>query len=367
MTYLLETANEHIEKAVMYESQGNPERAKHHYLKASEYLFNAAKESSGKLKQVRMENAEKLLNISNSIEIRTKETRIKEQPVGKGEEAEETDISEWIVSERPNVRFDDVAGLEDVKKEIMVKVVYPRLHPEKAEEYGVKKGGGILLYGPPGTGKTYISKAIANEVNAVFFSIIPSDIMSQWVGVAEQNIAKLFNVARKHDNSVIFIDEVEALIPKRHDSHSTVMKRVVPQILAEMDGLETKNENLLFVGATNEPWSLDRAALRPGRFDEKIYVPPPDSEARKKIFQLNLKGKPLSDNIDLDEATKLSEGYSAADIRYICVKASTIPFIESIETGNERKIEMKDLSDVMTKIKPSISKEMVEKYKNFEF
>lgn len=362
MTYLLETANEHIEKALEYQTKGNPEQAKYHYLKASEYLFKAAKESTGRLKQVRMENAEKLLKIAESIKVRTKEI-----PAREGVHAEEADVSDWIVSEKPSVKFEDVAGLDNVKEEIKIKVIYPHLYPEKAKKYKVKTGGGILLYGPPGTGKTYIAKAIANELNAVFFSLLPSDIMSKWVGVAEQNIAKLFNAARKYDNVVIFIDEVEALIPKRRASDSTVMKRVVPQILAELDGLETKKGNILFIGATNEPQELDPATLRPGRFDEKIYIPPPDYEARKKIFQLNLKEKPLSENIDFDELAKISEGYSGADIAYICAKVSTIPFIESIETGNERNIEMRDILEVMDKIKPSVSKETVEKFEKFSF
>jgi SpoVK/Ycf46/Vps4 family AAA+-type ATPase len=144
------------------------------------------------------------------------------------------------------------------------------------------------------------------------------------------------------------------------------MQRVVPQILAELEGIESKNDNLLFVGATNEPWSIDPAALRPGRFDEKIYVPPPDYEARKKIFELNLKGKPLAD-IDLGSLADLTEGYSGADLRHICVKASLIPFKESIKTGEERGIAMDDMRSVMEVIKPSINREMVKKYEEFKF
>lgn len=197
--------------------------------------------------------------------------------------------------------------------------------------------------------------------------------MNKWVGESERNIAKLFSAAREQKKAVIFIDEVEALIPKRKDSGSTVMQRVVPQILGEMDGVESKNENLLFIGATNEPWSIDHAALRPGRFDEKIYVPPPDKEVRKKIFELNLRGKPLASDIDFDKLVEMTEVpllyvcYSGADIKQICLKASLIPFRETIQSGIERNIEMRDLTEAINAVKPSIDKEMIEKYERFSF
>jgi len=210
------------------------------------------------------------------------------------------------------------------------------------------------------------AKAVAGEVDAVFYSIKPSEIMSKWVGESEQNVKKLFQAARGNNRSVIFIDEVEALIPKRRSSGSTVMQRVVPQILAELEGVETKNDNLLFIGATNEPWSIDPAALRPGRFDEKIYVPPPDHEAREKIFELNMRGKPLGD-IDFETLAELTDGYSGADIRHICVKASLVPFKEAIKTGEERSISMSDMLSVMENIKPSINREMVKRYEEFKF
>ncbi|MFQ5975416.1 MAG: ATP-binding protein, partial [Candidatus Hydrothermarchaeales archaeon] len=300
----LKKAEEYIEEATNAEGLGKLKTARDYYLKASQQLFNAANESHGRLKSVRVENAEKLLKKAKSIKIKEKVAH------GKDEAPE----SDFILHKKPSVTFDDVAGLESVKNEIKDKIIYPFLYPEKADKFGITSGGGILLYGPPGTGKTYISKAIANEVDATFFTIKPSEIMSKWVGESEQNIAKLFNAARDQGRSVIFIDEVEALIPKRRSSGSSVMQRVVPQILAEMEGVESNNTNLLFIGATNEPWSIDHAALRPGRFDEKIYVHPPDFEARKKIFELNLREKPLSEDIDFDKLAEMSEGYSGADI-----------------------------------------------------
>ncbi len=350
----LKKGEEYIEKAAKAEESGELKKARDWYLKASKQLFKAAAQSSGRMKVIRVENAEKLLEKAKSLKVKQKEVDEAGEP------------APFTVTARSKVRFDDVAGLEDVKEEIRNKLIYPFLYPDKAELYDIRSGGGILLYGPPGTGKTYIAKAVAGEVDAVFYSIKPSEIMSKWVGESEENVKKLFETARGNERSVIFIDEVEALIPKRRSSGSTVMVRVVPQILAELEGVESANENLLFIGATNEPWSIDPAALRPGRFDEKIYVPPPDYEARKKIFELNLEGKP-QEEIGVDALADLTAGYSGADIRHICVKASLIPFKESIKTGAVRGITMEDMRSVMETIKPSINTEMVKKYEEFKF
>ena len=178
------------------------------------------------------------------------------------------------------MRFADVAGLEDVKEEIRLRLIYPLAHPEKAQRYGIQSGGGLLLYGPPGTGKTLLARAVAGEIDAAFFTARPSELMSKWVGEAEQNIARLFDEARQCERAIIFLDEVEAMIPARRSSGSTVMQRVVPQILAELQGIRQRSSGLLFMGATNEPWALDPAVLRPGRFDARIYVGLPGSAPR---------------------------------------------------------------------------------------
>jgi len=354
----LKKVEEFLEKAAKAETQGNMDTARDYYLQASRQLFDIAAESSGTLKKIRMVNAEKLMGKAKSLPNREK--------IVDGIPQQGTS-SDFILKELPNVSFDDVAGLDNVKEEIKNKIIYPFQFPAQAKKFGIKSGGGMLLYGPPGTGKTYIAKAVAHEVKAVFFSIQPSDVMSKWVGESEQNIAKLFTEARQQTKSIIFIDEVEALIPKRKDSGSTVMQRVVPQILAEMEGMESKSENLLFIGATNEPWSIDHAALRPGRFDEKIYVPPPDLPARIKLFQLNLKARLQEADIELNTLAELTNGYSGADIKQVCLKAALIPFREVIRGDSERGISMADLQKVLEDVKPSISHQIVEKYEHFQF
>lgn len=265
------------------------------------------------------------------------------------------DASDWVVREKPNIRFDDIAGLDDVKQEIRLKMIYPFQHPELAQRYSVATGGGLLLFGPPGTGKTMIAKAIATEVDATMFVISPAQIMSKWVGEAEQNIKRLFDAAKDEPRACIFMDEVEALVPRRRDSGSSVMTRVVPQILQELEGFDRQSQRpLLFVGATNEPWSLDPAVLRPGRFDARVYVPLPDAPARHRLLELYLGNRPLSDDVDFPKLVDLTDRYSGADIRAVAAKAATIPFLESVGGGAPRPIAMADVLSAIEKTPPSV-------------
>ena len=366
---LLKKAQEYIDKAVEAESRSDNRKAKKYYLNAAKLLFDAARESHGQMKVQRVENAEKLVAKADSIEVeiqsdikRSRKTHTAErQKANDGED----DSRSLILSQRPDTSFGDVAGLEHVKEEIRLKLIYPFEHRQQAKKYGQKSGGGILLYGPPGTGKTMLGRAVAGEVEADFFSVKPSDLMDQYVGNTEKKIANMFKAARECERAVIFIDEIESLMPKRKGQRSTIMSRVVPQFLAELDGVDTSNENILFLGATNEPWSLDGAALRPGRFDEKVYIPPPDLEARRKIFELNLEDKPLSHDIDLDELAGLTEDYSGADISYICKKAAAIPFKEAIETGEERDICMEDMVQAMDNVGLSLDEKVIEGFENY--
>ena len=385
---LLKKAQEYIDKAVDAESRSEGAKAKRCYLQAARLLFDAAKESHGEMKVLRVENGERLIKKADSIKINIhpasktstfKNGRQKSQNASvnanandNGNDSDNEKVAEaeaesrsLILSQTPDLSFDDVAGLEHVKEEIRLKLIYPFEHRQQARKYGQKSGGGILLYGPPGTGKTMLARAVAGEVEADFFSVKPSDLMDQFVGNTEKKIASMFKTARQSERAVIFIDEIESMMPKRKGQRSTIMSRVVPQFLAELDGVDTSNENILFLGATNEPWSLDTAALRPGRFDEKVYIPPPDHEARRKIFELNLENKPLSHDIDLDELAGMTENYSGADISYICKKAAAIPFKEAIETGEERDICMEDMVQAMDILGPSLDEKGIKGFEDY--
>ncbi len=290
---------------------------------------------------------------------------------GRGERAREgedkgADAQDWVVREKPNVRFEDIAGLDDVKSEIRLKMLYPYQHPELAKKYGISVGGGMLLFGPPGTGKTMFAKAIACELDATMFVISPAQLMSKWVGEAEQNVKKLFDAAKAEPKSVIFMDEVEALVPRRRDQQSTVMQRVVPQILQEIEGFDRKADRaLMFLGATNEPWSLDPAMLRPGRLDAKIYVPLPDGPARFKLFEIYLGKRPVADDVDFAKLVELTDGYSGADIKAVAERSATRPFLESVNGAVPRNITLADVQAVLHELPPSVSKKDVAKFEQW--
>ncbi|MDB5288932.1 MAG: hypothetical protein JWL69_173, partial [Phycisphaerales bacterium] len=275
----------------------------------------------------------------------------------------EQSAQQWIVKEKPSLRFNDVAGLEDVKEDIRLKMIYPFEHAELAERFGIRPGGGVLMYGPPGTGKTMLAKATAGEIEATFFRISPADVLSKWVGEAEQNIKKLFDAAADEPRSIIFIDEIEALVPARRDEGSSVMQRVVPQILQGVEGFDKKaGRPILLMGATNVPWQLDPAILRPGRFDEKVYIPLPDLAARRKMLEIYLSKRPLAELVDLDAFAEKLEGYSGADIKYLCDRSATVPFLQSVATGQEGEITSQILADVLNDTQRSVTPEMLKRF-----
>ncbi len=266
------------------------------------------------------------------------------------------DASDWIVKEKPEIGFADIAGLDDVKEEIRLKMIYPFAHPELAQRYGISTGGGVLLFGPPGTGKTMIAKAIAHEIDATFFVVSPAQMLSKWVGEAEQNVRKLFDAAKAEETSVIFLDEIEALVPKRKSDSSSVMQRVVPQILQELEGFDRKGDRaLLFVGATNRPWMLDEAMLRPGRLDAKVYVGLPDPPARYRLLEIYLADRPLDDDVDFGVLCDRLDGYTGADINNIAQQAAQRPFMEAIAGKEARAIRMADVEAVIAETPPSVN------------
>lgn len=276
------------------------------------------------------------------------------------------DASDWIVREKPDVGFDDIAGLEDAKQQIQLKMIYPVAHPELARQYGISTGGGVLLFGPPGTGKTMIAKAIAHEIDATFFIVSPAQMLSKWVGEAEQNVRRLFEAAKAEPTSVIFLDEAEALVPKRKSDSSSVMQRVVPQILQELEGFErTAERALLFVGATNKPWMLDEAVLRPGRLDAKVYVGLPDALARYRLLEIYFAKRPLADDVDFSELCDRLVGYSGADIKSIAHQAAQRPFLEAISGKGTRPINRADILAVIEAISPSVHPSDLVRYERF--
>jgi len=364
---LLTSAQKDYQQAIKLRENGNNPQARQLLLKAAQSLFLVAKVSHGELQKSRQLLAEQILAEAEALKDKPNITHnISMQSLQKGLAiSSEDQTNTWLIQEKPDIRFEQIAGLESVKEQIRLKLLYPFQHPELAAEYGITTGGGILLYGPPGTGKTMIARAVAGEIDAAFFAIKPSEIMSQWVGVAEQNLQKLFVAAEEYPVSVIFIDEIESLAPKRRSSHSTVMQRVVPQLLAEMDGFSKRKNTLLLIGATNEPWAIDSAILRPGRLDRLIYVSPPDLAARKRILELNLDKKPLAAEVQLDLLAQQTQGFSGADMagfaRRVCERA----FIKAMQGQGLHPIQPTDFETELKEMSSSINSKDLTLFERF--
>lgn len=219
-----------------------------------------------------------------------------------------------IGSERPDISFADVGGLAALKEEIRMKIVYPLMHPELYEAYGKAPGGELLFFGPPGCGKSLLARATAGEINAEFLPIGIHDVLEAWVGNSERNLHEIFEYARERKPCVLFFDEFDAFAGRRHDLRRSGARQLVNQFLAELDGYDANNHGLLVLAATNAPWDIDPACLRPGRFDRLLFVPPPDLQARAEILQILLRGKPV-DDVDYEYLARKTEGFSGADLK----------------------------------------------------
>ena len=271
---------------------------------------------------------------------------------GPSENDDEWEEEDERFLEKPDTTFNDVGGMEGVKKEIELKIIKPLQHPELYKAYGKKTGGGILLYGPPGCGKTFIAKATAGQVNARFISVGLNDILDMWIGNSEKNLHDIFELARDNKPCVLFIDEIDALGASRSDMKQSGGRHLINQFLQELDGINSSNDGVLILGATNTPWNLDPAFRRPGRFDRIIFVPPPDESSREAILRLKMKNKP-SEDIDYSQLAKKTENYSGADIDAIIDIAIEIILESSFSDGIPKPLNTKDLLEAIKKHKAS--------------
>lgn len=266
-----------------------------------------------------------------------------------------------VMVEVPTVTWEDIGGLEEVQQLLREAVELPLTNPEAFQRLGVTPPKGILLYGPPGTGKTTLAKAVANESQANFITAKGSELLSKWYGESEQRVAEVFRRARQVAPAVVFLDELDALVPRRGtaigEPHAT--ERIVNQMLAEMDGLE-ELRGVVVIGATNRPDLVDPALLRPGRFDELIYVPVPDEGARRAIFRVHTRGMPLGPNVDLAKLAARTAGYTGADVAEVCRKAGRIALRGSL-TATE--VTMPHFDQALEKTPRSVTPELEEQYR----
>ncbi|WP_101477051.1 CDC48 family AAA ATPase [Candidatus Nitrosotalea bavarica] len=221
----------------------------------------------------------------------------------------------------PQVAYEDIGGLTDEIKKVREMIELPLRHPEIFEKLGIEAPKGVLLYGPPGTGKTLLAKAVANESNAHFISISGPEIMSKFYGESEARLREIFKEAKEKSPSIIFIDEIDSIAPKREEVTGEVERRVVSQLLSLMDGLEARGK-VIVIAATNRPNAIDPALRRPGRFDREIEIKVPDKKGRKDILLIHTRNMPLSDDVNLDKTASISHGYVGADLEYLCKEAA---------------------------------------------
>lgn len=264
---------------------------------------------------------------------------------------------------KPDMGFNDIGGMDHVKNEISLKIIKPLEHKDLYKAYGKKIGGGILLYGPPGCGKTHLAKATAGEINANFINVGINEILDMWVGSSERNLHQIFETARRNTPCVIFIDEIDALGANRNDVNKAAGRTVINQFLSELDGIDSDNDGILIIGATNAPWYIDPAFRRPGRFDRIIFVSPPDVQARAAIFDIQLKDKPI-EAIDYAALAKISKEFSGADIKASIDIAIESKLEKAFIDGIPKPLSTKDISNAIKKMKPS-TKEWFGSAKNY--
>ncbi|MHA1770068.1 MAG: CDC48 family AAA ATPase, partial [Candidatus Thorarchaeota archaeon] len=265
-----------------------------------------------------------------------------------------------VLVEKPNVRWDDVGGLEKVKAQLREAVEAPLKHPEIFEKMGIRTPKGVLLFGPPGNGKTLLAKAVATESEANFISIRGPEIFNKYVGESEKAVREIFKKARQTAPCVLFFDEIDAIMTARGRADDTgVSQRIVNQFLAELDGMQSL-QNVLVIGATNRADILDPAVLRPGRFDSIVFVPPPDKEARLAILKVHTKNMPLHEDVDLEALAEKTEGYSGADLENLTREAAMTAVRGD---WKPKPVQMKHFEQAMEEVRPSISHDDLQQFK----
>jgi len=371
---LLQEAMDHDEYASGVQKQGDFITAATEYRKASALYAEAASVlltisencTAHEFNDIQG-NIDQLIDISQTLQNHAARLEQGALPSNKASQTlirtqEDGDRTIFSPAEKQNVSFEDIAGLCDAKQLVMDEVINPLLYKQLYERFHIKNHGGLLLFGPPGNGKTMMARAIATQANMAFFSVRCSDIVGKYFGEAEKHVQALFQAARDTHNAVIFLDEAEALASRR-GSNSTVMNRLVPELLTQMDGFERFDGHIIVIFATNRPYDLDPAFLRPGRLSSHCYIPLPDAEVRHRFLRSMIDKLPHQDTIDIETLVLKTERYSCADLDNLVKKGCQYPINRSIvrklrgETESDEYLTQQDLENALATLHPSVEPE----------
>jgi vacuolar protein-sorting-associated protein 4 len=380
-----------LDKAIDLDRRGMKKEASQHYLKASKILIKLS--NSSNLPSVRKHYLDRAQECVDRVRylsgikkrkhgpsegLKTVPTIQQEaEPVAqtRAEEDEDTKrlkemIGDTIITEKPDLKMDEIAGLEDAKQAIHDAILAPMKHPELFKGKARQPWKGIMLYGPAGCGKTLIAKAVAAEVNATFFNVSAGNIVSKWLGESERLVLTLFRMARENQPAIIFIDELDSVGVSRSGDDVGGERRLKTQLLTELQGIESEpEERITMIGATNLPWELD-FALR-SRFEKKIHVPLPDHAARKKILEIHMEEIEIGIDVDYNEIADLCEGYSGRDLSVVCREAAMEPIRDLQRSGRMddrakilelRPVLREDFIAAIENIRPATSPEDIQQY-----
>jgi transitional endoplasmic reticulum ATPase len=369
MSFLLEKKQEHETACEQAIRGGQQRNAIFHAAKAAEFAYALAAQTGGSIAARYTEDAEGWLAIAERLKTHPPKGQgssgAEPRPDGSQRAADEgAGDDDWLVTEKPNVTFDMICGMAEAKQTIMEMVVLPLKAPEKAKALGLRPGGGVLLYGPPGNGKTTLGKAVAHELDAAFYYASGAQIRSKWHGESEQRLRKLIQAAKAQPVAVLFLDDVDGLLPKR-SGQSVVDNRIVVQFLAEIGGFEESANTLLLLGATNKPWEIDEAVFRTGRFDEKIYIGVPDEPARLGMLHHHLDKVALQPGFPFEAWTKRLEGYTGSDIVGIANAAKRSALSRSVLGGGDPLLTEPDFEAAFKNIPSSVTPQLLRQYDQF--
>lgn len=375
---LLHEAMELDENAIYIQKQGKYKQAAQEYARASALYAKAASvlveisDQYGPADRAEVQKSvDRLIQISRQL----KETAaaLETAPPPAPGEAPKTsplptqddeDRVTFAAASKASVTFDDIAGLDHAKQLIMDEIINPLLHKELYERFHIESNGGLLLFGPPGGGKTMMARAVAAQANMAFFSVKCSDIVGKYFGEAEKHVQALFNAAREAKNAVIFMDEAEALACRR-GGNSTVMNRLVPELLSQMDGFEKFDGHIIVIFATNRPYDLDPAFLRPGRLPNHCYIPLPDLEVRRTFLKKLVDERPCQGMVDIETLAQRTDRFSCADLVNLVKRSCQRPINRSIrrklagESTPEEFLTQADLNNALLHLHPSVEPEEI--------